>query len=89
MLTASPVPNNLGAFYTHLTTSSSDTYFHAPNNQPLLSLRLRDVLLKLVTLIGAPPVVVGVSALAKAEAGAKGREEVELQSERSVLSEKW
>jgi hypothetical protein len=47
------------------------------------------VLLKLVTLIGAPPVIVAVSALAKAEAGDKGREEVENQSERSVLSGKW
>jgi hypothetical protein len=88
-VTSSPDPTKLGAFYAHLTTTSTDSYFHAPNNQPRLSQRLRDVLLKLVTLIGAPPVVVGVSALAKAEAGTKGRQEVEMQSEKSELSEKW
>lgn len=89
VLIASPNPASLGDFYTHLTTRASDTRFSAPNNQPLLSVRLRDVLLKLVTLVGAPPVVVGVSALAKAEAGAKGKEGVEKASQGSIMSEKW
>lgn len=84
---ASPNPAALGDFYTYLTTHARDTRYTAPNNQPLLSLRLRDVLLKLVTLLGAPPVVVAVSALAKAEG--KDREAVERKAEGSVLSEKW
>ena len=89
MLIASTNPSSIGDFYTHLTTRASDTRFSAPNNQPLLSIRLRDVLFKLVTLAGAPPVVVGVSALAKAEAGEKGKEGVEKASQGSIMSEKW
>jgi hypothetical protein len=83
VLIASPNPASLGDFYTHLTTKAADTRYTAPNNQPLLSSRLRDVLLKLVTLVGAPPVVVAVSALAKAEG------KVEQRSEESQLSAKW
>jgi hypothetical protein len=83
VLVASPNPSSLGDFYTYLTTKATDTRFTAPNNQPLLSIRLRDVLVKLITIVGAPPVVVAVSALAKAEGKA------EEKAEGSQLSEKW
>lgn len=83
MLIASPNPSRLGDFYTHLTTKAVDTKYTAPNNQPRLSLRLRDVLLKLVTLVGAPPVVVAVSALAKTEGHAAEK------ADASQLSSKW
>ena len=49
----------------------------------LLSLRLRDVCLKLITLIGAPRVLCALMPLAKAEGEIQGR------VEESVLNAKW
>lgn len=68
-------------FYSHLTRN--DPSFHSEESQHRLSLQFRDILLKLVTLVGAPRVLCVLMPLANAEG------DVERKSANSVLDKKW
>jgi hypothetical protein len=80
IISTSPNPERLGDFWTHLTSSPA---FSSQDAQSNLSLRLRDILLKQVPLIGAPQVLCALIPLAKVQ-GSPGS-----KSSESVLSEKW
>ena len=73
ILSVSPKPHLLASFWTHLITNN-DT-FSTPEAQSRLSDRLRDFLLKQITLIGAPQVLSGLIPLAKAQTEIQGSEE--------------
>lgn len=81
MLSSSPRPHLLADFYTYLT--AHDTGFVSAESKARLSVRLRDVLLKLVTLVGAPQVLSALIPLAKVEG------DPEAKAKDSELSEKW
>ena len=76
---ASPDPTRIGALYEHLTDTTTPSSYEKTK----VSLRLRDALMKEWTIIGIPPVITAVAALAKAEGN------VAAASEMSVLSEQW
>lgn len=76
---ASPDPSRIATLYALL----SDPTRSPLQDRTHVSLRLRDALMKEWTIIGIPPVVTAVAALAKVEGN------VTAASERSVLSEKW
>ena len=76
---ASPDPTLIGTLCTHLTSPLKS---HSHDYSQVL-LRLRDVLMKEWTIIGIPPVVTAVAALANAEGN------VATASERSTLSDQW
>jgi len=81
VLTASPKPELLADFYEYLTIF--DATFDTAERKKHLSLRLRDVLLKMVCLVGAPQVLCALIPLAKAEG------QPAEQAGSSTLSEKW
>ena len=76
---ASPDPTLIGTLYTRL-TSPPKSHSHDDSQ---VSLRLRDVLMKEWTIIGIPPVLIAVAALANTEGN------VATASERSTLSDQW
>lgn len=76
---ASPDPTLIGTLYTRL-TSPPESHSH---DYSQVSLRLRDVLMKEWTIIGIPPVLTAVAALANTEGN------VATASERSTLSDQW
>jgi hypothetical protein len=76
---ASPDPTRIGTLYNSLTTPPK-AHSH---DYSQVSLRLRDALMKEWTIIGIPPVVTAVAALANAEGN------VAATSEQSVLSDQW
>jgi hypothetical protein len=80
-LTSSPDTNLLASFYTYLT--AHDSSFASTESRKHLSLRLRDVLLKLITLVGAPQVLCVLMPLAKAQG------DVESKAASSKLDYKW
>lgn len=80
VIVASPDPTRIGALYTHLTGPTTPL---EPHHHTQVSVRLRDALMKEWTIIGIPPVVTAVAALARAEGN------VAAASDGSVLSEKW
>lgn len=61
----SPRPELLAEFYTHLVRH--DETFQSQEQQRKLSAQLRDVLLKQLTLVGAPQVLMALTPLAAAE----------------------
>jgi hypothetical protein len=63
VISSSTSPHLLADLYTHLTSTTHT----APDSQTRLSLRLRDLLLKQVTLIGAPQVLSALIPLAKVD----------------------
>ncbi|KAJ9609632.1 hypothetical protein H2200_005960 [Cladophialophora chaetospira] len=73
VLTVSPRPNLLAEFWTHITTH--DTSFSTPEAHSRLSDRLRDLLLKQLTLIGAPKMLSALIPLAKSQTQGNGEEE--------------
>src|ERR1700712_4693384 len=73
VLTVSPKPHLLGDFWSYIT--EHDVAFSTPEAQTRLSDRLRDTLLKQITLIGAPQVLSALIPLAKLQTGGKGAEE--------------
>lgn len=81
VLIASPDSQLLARFYTYLTQEHPE--FKTEEQQKRLQLRLRDTLLKLVTLVGAPQVLCALSPLAKAEG------KVEEKAQASTLNPKW
>jgi len=80
-LASSPDTTLLASFYTHLTMH--DTGFDSPESRKNLSLRLRDVLLKLLTLVGGPQVLSVLMPLAKAQG------DTETKAASSELNDKW
>ena len=80
-LATSPETSALGSFYTYLT--ASDDAFSSEKAKEHLSLRFRDVLFKLIPLVGGPQVLSVLMPLAKAEG------DVERKSKESKLSYKW
>lgn len=80
-LITSPKPELLGEFYTYL--SRNDTDLCGQDEQDRLSFRLRDTLLKLVTVVGAPQVLCALMPLAKAEGNP------EEKAAESRLNPKW
>lgn len=80
-LGVSPVPSAPAGFYTYLTKHESA--FSSENSKEHLSQRLRDVMLKLLTIVGGPQVLSVLIPLAAAEGDIKSR------AASSELSEKW
>ena len=78
-MVASPDPTLIGALYTRLTSPPKPP----SHDYSRVSLRLRDTLMKEWTIIGIPPVVTAVAALANAEGN------VATTSEQSTLSDQW
>ncbi|KIX02821.1 uncharacterized protein Z518_08764 [Rhinocladiella mackenziei CBS 650.93] len=72
ILTVSPEPHYLADFWTHLTTH--DPEFSTTESKKRLSIRLSDMLLKQITLIGAPQVLSALIPLAHRQTGGKGEE---------------
>ncbi|KAK5037495.1 hypothetical protein LTR13_004652 [Exophiala sideris] len=73
VLTVSPRPHLLAEFWTHLT--HTDAEFSTAESQSRLSTRLGDVLLKQLTLIGAPQMLSALIPLAKSQTQNKGEEQ--------------
>ncbi|KAJ6119149.1 hypothetical protein N7523_003429 [Penicillium sp. IBT 18751x] len=80
-LGVSPVPSAPAEFYTYLT--KHDPAFSSGKSREYLSQRLRDVILKLLTIVGGPQVLSVLIPLAVAEGDIKSR------AASSKLSEKW
>ena len=80
-MASSPDVTLLASFYTHLTTH--DASFASTESRKHLSLRLRDVLLKLLTLVGGPQILSVLMPLAKAQG------DTETKAASSELNEKW
>lgn len=80
-LASSPDTNLLASFYLHLTKDYPE--FQSEEAKSHISLRFRDILLKLITLVGAPQVLCVLSPLAKAEGNAESK------SKASSLNDKW
>ena len=80
-LASSPDTKILASFYTYLT--EHDPSFASAASQQRLSLRLRDVLLKLLILVGGPQVLSVLMPLAKAQG------DVATKSASSELNDKW
>jgi len=80
-LATSPDPSLLAPFYTHLTCH--DPNFASAESKEHLSRRLRDVLLKLLAIVGAPLVLSALMPLAKAEGDIKEK------AASSTLNDKW
>jgi hypothetical protein len=80
-LSTSPSPELLAEFYTYLT--QHETEFKSVDTVHKLSLQLRDVLLKQITLIGAPQVLMALTPLAAAEGSPQEK------AKESKLTEKW
>lgn len=80
-LASSPDTNLLASFYLHLTQNYPE--FQSEEAKSHLSLRFRDILLKLIVLVGAPQVLCVLSPLAKAEGNAESK------SKASSLNDKW
>ncbi|EXJ92870.1 hypothetical protein A1O3_01424 [Capronia epimyces CBS 606.96] len=75
VLTTSPRPHLLADFWTYLTTTrGAQAEFATDEAQTRLSDRLRDVMLKLLTLIGAPQMLSALIPLAKVQTAGKGEE---------------
>ncbi len=74
VLTTSPRPELLAEFWTHLTTE----VFSDDESRERLSDRLRDVMLKLLTLIGAPRMLSALIPMAKRQGGNKNEDELDL-----------
>ncbi|EXJ91251.1 hypothetical protein A1O1_04361 [Capronia coronata CBS 617.96] len=73
VLTVSPRPHLLGQFWTYSTTTQPE--FSTEQAQKRLSDRLGDVLLKQLTLIGAPQMLSALIPLAKVQTAGRGEEE--------------
>jgi hypothetical protein len=80
-LAVSPDTDLLASFYTHLTTH--DQKFASTESQEYLGRRLRDVLLKMLAIVGGPQVLSVLIPLAKAEG------DTETKSASSTLNDKW
>lgn len=80
-LATSPDTSLLASFYLHLTKEYPE--FQSEEGKSRISIRFRDVLLKLLTLVGAPQVLCSLIPLAKAEGN------VESESKTSSLNDKW
>ncbi|ETN43128.1 uncharacterized protein HMPREF1541_02286 [Cyphellophora europaea CBS 101466] len=89
IIAQSTKPHHLATLYTHLTTT--DPNFNTPASRTRLSLRFRDLLLKQVTLVGAPQVLCAVIPLAKADASDHGAQHasVAAAAQASTLSPQW
>ena len=88
IIASSSSPELLGPFYRHLV--KSDTSFKNPSARETLSLQLRDVLLKLTVLIGAPRVLSALIPLASTQAElADPSSTPEAQASDSTMSEQW
>ncbi|KAL2401946.1 hypothetical protein ABEF92_003080 [Exophiala dermatitidis] len=73
VLTTSPRPHLLADFWTYLTTTQPE--FSSTEAQTRLSERLRDVLLKQLTLIGAPQMLSALIPWAKVQTAGEGKGE--------------
>lgn len=80
-LATSPSPELLAEFYSHLT--KNEPAFASEASQQRLSIQLRDILLKMITLVGAPQALCALMPLAKAEGNLAER------SAQSALNDKW
>ena len=80
-MATSPETQTLASFYTHLITH--DKAFSTNSSQEKLSIRLRDVLFKLISLVGGPQVLSVLMPLAEAEG------DVASKSKESTLNDKW
>lgn len=80
-LGTSPETHMLGEFFSYLTKHHE--YFETVERQEQLSTRLRDVLFKLLSLVGGPQLLSVLMPLAKAEG------DVVAKSEASKLNPKW
>jgi hypothetical protein len=69
VLTVGPRPHLLASFWTHII--SQDPVFSSSEAQTRLSERLRDLLLKQMTLVGAPQLLSAMIPLAKVQAEGK------------------
>ncbi|KAJ5101214.1 hypothetical protein N7456_007266 [Penicillium angulare] len=76
-----PMPSATAAFYTYLTKHVSE--FSSENSKEHLSKRLRDVILKLLTIVGGPQVLSVLIPLAAAEGDIKSK------AASSMLNKKW
>ncbi|OAP60243.1 hypothetical protein AYL99_05245 [Fonsecaea erecta] len=74
VITVSPQPHLLADFWTYVTTHDA-TFSSTPESQTRLSDRLRDMLLKLIVLIGAPQVLSAMIPLAQRQTDGKGEQE--------------
>lgn len=81
VLAVSPTPSLLASFYEYLT--QSDPSFLSKSSRDHLSRRFRDVLLKLLTIVGGPQVLSVLIPLAKAEG------DIASKSQSSQLDGKW
>jgi hypothetical protein len=76
VLTVSDKPHLLADFWSYMTThDASISASSSPAAQTRLSDRMRDLLLKQITLIGAPRVLSALIPLAKVQTEGKGTEE--------------
>lgn len=80
-MAVSPTPSLPATFFTHPT--KSDPSFASKESQKRLSDRLRDVLIKLLGIVGGPQVLSAFIPLAAAEG------DVALKSDSSTLNKKW
>ena len=87
ILAQSTKPQYLASLYTHLTTN--DTSFSTDEAKLTLSLRFRDILLKQVTLVGAPQVLCALMPLAKVDCSAYGHQDTASAASASTLSQQW
>ena len=88
IIASSSSPELLAPFYKHLV--KDDTSFNDPSTRETLSLRLRDVLLKLTVIIGAPRVLSALIPLASIQAElADPPSTPKAQGSDSTMSEQW
>lgn len=80
-LASSPDTDLLASFYTHFTKEYPE--YQSEEQKARISVCFQVILLKLITLVGAPRVLRVLGLLAKAEGN------VEVKSEASTLNEKW
>lgn len=80
-LSASPSPELVAEFYTHLVQTEES--FSSTEQRETLSLQLRDIIVKQMTLLGAPQAIMALVPLAAAE-GSPSEKATDSQ-----LSNKW
>lgn len=81
ILSTSPSPELFAELYSYLRENEVD--FRSAEAKQKLSLQFRDILIKQVTLIGAPQVIMALTPMAKAEGSP------ETKAKESVKSDKW
>lgn len=87
IIAQSTKPHLLATFYTHLTTKESS--LTSADAKLRVSLRFRDLLLKQVTLVGAPQVLCAVIPLAKVDCEAYNQSDPAHAARSSSLGEQW